>query len=98
MVEKNISIKIEETKEKLANIINECDLQPCIIKLIIDGISKEVTTLAANELTTDIKKYKIEREAEQEARDAQMAADIQPKAKAKAKTVPVDDKIDLQDK
>lgn len=90
MVEKNISIKIEETKEKLANIINECDLQPCIVKLIIDGISKEVTTLATNELATDIKKYKIEKEAEQKARDAKMKTDQD--------AVPVDSKIDLQDK
>lgn len=90
MVEKNISIKIEETKEKIAKIINGCDLQPCIVKLIIDGISKEVTILATNELATDIKKYKIEKEAEQEARDAKMKADQD--------TVPVDDKIDLQDK
>lgn len=104
------SMKIEDLKTKIADAINNSDLSPSVIKLIIDGIAKEVTAIASQELVADIKKWKAEQEEEKnekviagikkmeaERGDAQMAADIQQQ-EARPTTVPVDSKIDLQDK
>lgn len=86
------SMKIEDLKTKIADAINSSDLSPSVIKLVIDGVAKEVTALASQELVADIKKWR----AEQEEEDRKMAEDIQQQAQPT--TVPVDDKIDLQDK
>lgn len=103
------SMKIEDLKTKIADAINNSNLSPSVIKLIIDGIAKEITAIASQELVADIKKWKAEQEEEKnekviagikkmeaERGDAQMAADIQQQARPT--TVPVDSKIDLQDK
>lgn len=73
------ALKIEDLKTKIADAINNSDLSPSVIKLVIDGVAKEVTALASQELVADIKKLK----SEQEEEDRGMVADIQQKAKAR---------------
>ena len=88
------SMKIEDLKTKIADAINNSDLSPSVVKLVIDGVAKEVTTLASQELVADIKKWK----AEQEEEKNEKVIDGIRKMQADQDTVPVDNKIDLQDK
>ena len=88
------SMKIEDLKTKIADAINSSDLSPSVVKLVIDGVAKEVTMLASQELVADIKKWK----AEQEEEKNEKVIDGIRKMKADQDTVPVDNKIDLQDK
>lgn len=63
------SMKIEDLKTKIADAVNSSDLSPSVIKLIIDGVAKEVTALASQELVADIKKWKAEQEEKEMAED-----------------------------
>ena len=77
MTEKSLSIKIEETKEKIASVINNSDLPAGVIKLIIDGVSKEVNDIAVRELATDLKRIQLDKESEKAQQEPGVQAEVE---------------------
>ncbi len=45
-MEKPLSMMIEETKHKLAQICNESGLHICVLDLVMDGLRSEIHHLA----------------------------------------------------
>lgn len=56
-MEKSINIVIEETKQNLANVINNSELPMGIIELIINDIQNQVINAKNNQLSQEIEEY-----------------------------------------
>lgn len=56
-MEKSINIVIEETKQNLANVINNSGLPMGIIELIINDIQGQVINAKNNQLSQEIEEY-----------------------------------------
>lgn len=56
-MEKSINIVIEETKQNLANVINNSGLPMGIIELIINDIQSQVINAKNNQLSQEIEEY-----------------------------------------
>lgn len=61
-MDKPLSIILQETKESIIKIINESNLNPCLIRPIIKDIYFEVEQASRQELLQDKKKYQEEHE------------------------------------
>ena len=57
MNNKPLSMRIQETKEKLVQVINTSSLPPCITELIIKDIFNELCMLSKEQLNEDILTY-----------------------------------------
>lgn len=60
MNQKSVSIRIRETREKIAQTLNESELPGCILQMILGEISAAVNQLAEQE-------YQADRKATEEA-------------------------------
>lgn len=56
-MKKSINIVIEETKQNLANVINNSGLPMGIIELIINDIQGQVINAKNNQLSQEIEEY-----------------------------------------
>lgn len=57
---KPLSLKIKEGKSKIISAINETELPPCIIKMILQDIDLQVERLHKEEERIDIESYENE--------------------------------------
>lgn len=59
---KPTSLMIRDGEKKIIETINNTQLPPCIIKLILEKIKNQIDKLCYEEEQMDIKKYETEKE------------------------------------
>ena len=57
LIDKPLSMRLDETKKQLAEVVNNCGLDPVLIKMLIEGLYVEVTNVAKQSLENDVQAY-----------------------------------------
>lgn len=77
-MEKPLSMMIEETKHKLAQICNESGLHICVLDLVMDGLRSEIHHLAERQTLNEKELYlkSLEQELKSDfSKESELGAD-----------------------
>ena len=72
---KPTSLMIRDGEKKIIETINNTQLPPCIIKLILEKIKNQVDKLCYEEEQMDIKKYETEKKQKKEEKQKNTDSD-----------------------